>query len=237
MIQPPRELTAAIRRRAWADPMVRFWWLIGAVLLLIALVLAAMSYIEWATLARAVDSGTVVSAKILAVEGDKRVGRTVTSTSPMGMEYTYNGQKHYVEGTLAGLAKQVRVGDEVPVHIDPKDPENWTVRDTVPPLPQVMIGPILVLPVAVLCGLISLVGRSGVLRTYQNGPAAEATVATNKQTPLAPRSRAIRCSLTSGSRMMEVFVPRSAGPLNEGDRLWVILPKGRGRPVAVAWFE
>jgi hypothetical protein len=129
------------------------------------------------------------------------------------------------------------VGDDVPLHIDPKDPDNWTVRDALPPLPQAMIGPILVLPVAVLCGLIALVGRAGVLRTYQNGPAAEATVAVNRQTPLAPKSRAIRCSLTGGSRMMEVFVPRSAGPLNESDTLWVLLPKGRGRPIAVDWFE
>ena len=238
MTQPPRDITPAVRKRAWADPPVRFWWLIGGTLLVIALGLALGNYVEWAKLNRAISSGVVVNARIRGVEGDPRVGRTVTSTSAVGIDYEYNGQKFVnIVGVLSGLTQQVRVGDDIRLHIDPNDPLNWTIRDEVPPLPLAMIGPILVLPVALLCGLISLVGRSKTLKTYQHGSLVDATVSTNKQTPLAPRSRAIRCSLTTGSRMMEVFVPRPAAQLNEGDTVQVILPPGRGRPLAAAWFE
>ena len=237
MTQPPRDITPAVRKRAWADPPVRFWWLTGGTLLIIALGLAVGNYVEWAKLNRAISPGVKVKSRIIAVEGDKRVGRTVTATSPMGMIYHHGGKEWYAVGVLSGLQQQVRVGDDIEIYIDPADPENWTVRTEVPPLPQAMIGPFLVLPVALLCGLIALVGRSKTLKTYQHGALAEATVATNKQTPLAPRSRAIRCSLTTGSRMMEVFVPRPAAQLNEGDSVQVILPPGRGRPLAAAWFE
>jgi hypothetical protein len=237
MTPPPRDLTPAVRRRAWGDPLVRFWWLTAAVMLLIALVLATMSYLEWSRLARAIRPGVVVMAKLTSTEGDTRVGRSVTSTMRIGMDFTYNGKEYKdVQGVLTGLQQQVRVGDQIPLHIDPNDPLNWTVRDKLPPLALAMIGPILVLPVALICGLIAVANRSSVLKTYRDGRLADAIVAANKQTPLAPRSRAVRCSLTAGSRMMEVYVPNTAGRLNEGDPVQVLVPT-RGRPLAAAWFE
>ena len=54
---------------------------------------------------------------------------------------------------------------------------------------------------------------------------------------LAPGSRAITCSLTAGSRMMEVFVPGSLSHLKDGDAVDVLIPPGRGRPLAAEWFR
>jgi hypothetical protein len=238
MNQPPREITAAVSRRAWADPKVRLWWLIALAMLGIALVLATMSYRDWARLARTIESGVTVPAHIDGAAGDPRKDRAVAATDVVGITYEYKGARFQnVLGVLGSRNPPYRVGETITIHIDPNDPGNWTVRSTYPTLALAMIGPILVLPVAVICGLIALAGRRAVLKTYRDGQPVEAIVSTNRQTPLAPGSRAIQCSLTSGSRMMEVFVPGALSQLKENDAVAVLIPPGRGRPLAVAWFH
>lgn len=238
MDQPPREITAAVSRRAWADPKVRLWWLIALVMLVIAAVLAAMSYLEWARLARAIRSGVTVPARIDGAAGDPRVNRAVAATDEVGITYEHNGAKFQnVIGVLGSRNPPFRVGETITIHIDPNDPGNWTVRSTYPTLALAMIGPILVMPVALISMLIALAGRRAVLKTYVDGQPVDAIVSSNKQTPIAPGSRAIQCSLTSGSRMMEVFVPGTLSHLKEGDAVQVLIPPGRGRPLAVEWFR
>lgn len=237
MNAPPRDITPAVRRRAWGDPKVRLWWLIALAMLVIALVLAVMNYREWSRLARAIDSGVTVPAHIDGAAGDPRKDRAVAATDVVGISYEYNGRKFVnVLGVLGSRNPPYRVGETITIHIDPDDPGNWTVRSSYPTLALAMIGPILVLPVAVICGLIALAARRAVLKTYRDGRLADAVVSANRQTPLAPRSRAIECSLATGSRSMEVFVPGSLSHLQEGDAVTVLLPPGRGRPLAAAWF-
>src|SRR5947207_2245628 len=135
--QPSRLITPFVRRRAWSDPRVRSIWLTAAVLTLIAAYLAIVQYRDWSRLNQAISSGVVVQAKIEAVEGDGRPGRSVSPGAPVILLYDYNGRHFRKDGTLAGLPNfsgntAVVVGQVVPLHIDPADPDNWAARPDVP---------------------------------------------------------------------------------------------------------
>jgi len=235
--QPPREMTPFVRRRAWADPRVRAWWLLAVVLLILAAYLGVEQYIDWSRLNRAVTSGMTVPAIIDAVDGDGRKGKSVSAGAPVSLSYEYQGKSFHQDGTLSGLTVAARVGDSVPLHIDPADPNNWTARNDVPSFGVALVGAILVLPVAIIAGLIALGSRAGLLKTYVNGTAFDAVVTGNKQTPLAPRSRSIKCALGQGGRVIEVFVPPALASLAPGDAVQVILPSRSGKPLAASWFE
>ena len=235
--QPPREITSFVRRRAWAEPHVRAWWLLATVLLLLGAYLGLTQYLDWSRLNRAINSGVTVPATVLAVEGDGRKGKSVSAGAQVVISYEYQGKTYQQNGTLSGLINATRVGEAVPLHLDPADPNNWTARGDVPSLPVAMTGAILVLPVALIAALIAFVARSAVLKTYEHGPSAEAQVIGNKQTPLAPKSRAITCSLSQGGRTIEVVVPPALAGLAQGDAISLILPRKSGRPLAASWFE
>jgi len=232
-----RPITTFVRRRAWSDPRVRSWWVLALVLLVIAAYLAVVQYRDWSRLHRAVSSGVIVPARVDREEWDNRVGKKVSPGATVGITYKYNGVTYTQEGTLYGLNTFAIVGQDVPVHIDPKDPSNWTARNDTPSLAVAMVGALLVLPTAMLAGLLAVFARHKVLATYRHGQAVALTVASNRQTPLAPRSRAIKCALPPSGRLIEVFVPGAMASLAEGETVTVIVPPRGGRPIAAAWFE
>ena len=231
----PRDITPFVRRRAWAEPRVRAWWLLALVLLAITLTLGLQQYLAWSKLHSAIASGVTVPTTIVRTEEFGQ--RKFSSNTPMILRYEYKGKTYEPHGTLEWLDRFVTEGDIVPVHIDPNDPENWTSRNRVPSLAVAMIAAILVGPVAIVAGLVAMVARSGVLKTYRSGTLTPAIVSANKQTPLAPRSRAIVCSLTTGGRSIEVFVPPSLAKLAPGEPIDLLLPPRGGRPLSAAWFE
>ena len=100
-----------------------------------------------------------------------------------------------------------------------------------------MIAPVLVLPLAAIAGLLAWGIRARLLRTCRDGMTVEAMVTQNRQSPLAPRARSIRCSASEGGRVVEVFAPARFASLAKGDSLTILRPRGSGRPVAAAWFE
>lgn len=230
-----RDITPFVSRRAWIDPRVRAWWLLGAVLLVIAGSLAAQQFAAWSKLHSAIASGVTVQGTVVRAEifGQRRF----SSNTPMILSFTHEGKAYEVHGTLEGMDRFVSEHEVVPLHIDPADPYNWTARTEVPSLAVAMIGSILVLPVALFMLLASLIARLAVIRTYRNGKHVSAIVSANKQTPLAPRSRAVHCSLTPGGRTFEVFVPHGLAKISVGENIDVLMPPRGGRPLSIAWFE
>jgi hypothetical protein len=63
-------------------------------------------------------------------------------------------------------------------------------------------------------------------------------VSKRRQTPIAPRSYAVHCSLAdrSDKRLFVVYVPAAAGRFNKGDLLWILLARGGSRTAAAIWF-
>ncbi len=235
--QPPREITPFVRRRAWAEPRVRAWWLLAIVLAVLGVYLGVTQYVDWSRLNRAIKSGVTVPATVLSVEGDGRKGKSVSAGAPVTITYDYQGKTFLKDGTLSGMTGSARVGDAVPLHIDPADPDNWTAHTQVPSLSVALTGAILVLPVAVIAMLLAVVARKTVLNTYEHGKTVEAIVTGNKQTPLAPKSRTITAAIGQGGRAVEVVVPPALARLAEGETIHLILPRKSGRPLSAAWYE
>ena len=120
------------------------------------------------------------------------------------------------------------------------DPSRWTGATTVLPLGPGLVPGLIVLPVALVCALLGLVARARLLRLWRDGQAIEALVLEAKQTALAPRSRAVRCTPADPDdrRVLEVYVPPALARLGQGDAIHVLAPPGRTAPaVAVAWLE
>jgi hypothetical protein len=129
------------------------------------------------------------------------------------------------------------VGARVNLHYDPANPLVWTDQIAPPGWIETVFGVIFILPVALLFGLVAWWQTARIGKTWQTAPAYVAVVADRKQTPVAPLSWAVRCSLRDGNdrRLFVVHVPRGRIDLSPGSEIWVLVPK-RGKAVATGWF-
>jgi hypothetical protein len=91
------------------------------------------------------------------------------------------------------------------------------------------------IPIVLLAGYAQV--RS-LLNLWKNGVSAVAVIYDRKQSPIAPMSYALRCSLQGNRQktLFTVFVPRIAYGLEKGDLIWVITPPKKGRPIAALWI-
>ena len=237
---PPRPLTPIARRRAWGDPRVRFWWGAGLVLIAAAAFLLISRTIAWREDSRLSIEGTVVDAKILQAEESVAPGKTVAGDKPVRLSYSFNGKTYevtapYLEGRPS--EKFLIVGSTIPIRVDPKDPNNWTPRESPAPLGPELIGGAITLGIGVLVVLLGFAFRSRVLRTWRNAKASTAVVLEARHTALSPGSWAVRCSPVEegDNRVFEVFM-RPKADVTEGTAIWILLPES-GRPLAASWFE
>lgn len=237
---PPRPVTPRVRRRAWAEPHVRFWWLTALVLLATGAYLGTAGLVAWRRTVRLIESGTPVRATVVLANGEPVKGKNQPPDSVVRLDFTLDGKPWVVNGRLEGRrpGQFIQVGSTIPIRVDPSDPGRWTARETPPPLGLEMLGGLMALGLGVLLLMPALAARAGVLRTWRGGEAAEAVALSQQRSPLAPNATALRCSAVDrdDARVFTVYVPGRV-PAGADQPVWVILPTGRGRPLAVAWFE
>jgi hypothetical protein len=96
----------------------------------------------------------------------------------------------------------------------------------------------LVLPLVPVVVVVGYMQARKLLNTWQSGSAVPAVIFDRKQSPIAPMSYAVRCSLANSrnKELFTVFVPRHGYGLEKGDMIWVITPLKKGRPLAVLWM-
>jgi hypothetical protein len=237
---PPRELTPRVRRRAWTEPHVRFWWMLSLALLLIGAYVAVREWRVWSREVRLIKQGRVVDAEITSAGGLSSRWQQMPPDSLVTLEYAVDGTKYQQSGYLKGRKDFIQVRGTVPIRIDAADPSQWTARTEPPSMAQQLTGPAVVLPAFVVMGFIALIHRARLLRTWRDGTTGAAVVVEARQTALAPRSRLVRCTPADAAdkRIINVFVSHGgAAAPRPGDVLWLIFPPGgRGRPVAAAWL-
>lgn len=225
---PPRPLTKQARRRALAEPHVRFWWLAGLALVAIALYLLIYAVVIWSREAYLIRNGQVVQAYITIADGDPYPHRKAPE-SQVEMTFTVNGHEYDVVGVLEGRTEPVSAKEYVPIRVDPSDPQHWTYRTTPAPLRSQLIAPIVVAPFAIAALIVAAVLRRKVLRTWRQGEAAPYVISDRRHTAIAPRSHTIRCVAADGrdKRLVTVYVPLKKTEARPGDVLWLIHPSGK----------
>ena len=134
----------------------------------------------------------------------------------------------------------LRTGQTISIRIDPKNPKTWTNRTTPPPLIDELFAPLLLLPALVVSVLAAVALRRRVTQLWATGEARQAIVVDTKQTPLAPLSHVVRCTLADGTdkRLITVYLPhRAAGKPAKGQAIWLVThPKNPQRALAAAAF-
>jgi len=220
---PPRPLNGPIRRRAWNEPRVRFWWVSGLVLLAIAVGFAVDMGTEWSNWRWLIRNGQQVTAEVVEVGGVTR-NATMAPNAPVKLEFKLNGQTRTVAGILEGRTEFIRTHDRVSIHVDPADPSRWTALMEAPPLSRQLLATWITLPVALVLLMMAAVLRGRLLRLWRDGQAESALVLHSQHSALAPLSRMVRCTPAdeSDTRVFSVFVPQRRGVPQRGHPIWII---------------
>ena len=232
----PRPLTPRAARRAWTEPAVRLWWLMAVAVAVVILAYAADRLWARHVENRLVATGAAVTAKVVGTNLHATPGQTADAGEPASVAIEWDGRPMRLNGVLT---QSTRIGATLAIRVDPSDPTLWTDRTAATPLGHALFVGLLLLPIVPALAAVAAVRRRAVARAWQLGPAAVAVVSDRRQTPVAPLSYAVRCSLRDGGdrRLFTVYVPRGGRPPAKGDDLWLVLPIGRGRPVAATWFS
>jgi hypothetical protein len=207
---------------------VRFWWAVAAALVLGMGYLLVMETLDWSREVRLVKEGAVVQAVVYEA-GQTVKNRPVPPTGNVDLTYTYEGKQYKVTGELAERpAGTLMSASTIPLRVDPGDPRVWTNRTVPPSLWGKMLGPLLLLPAALLAVVVAVVARGRVAKLWRTGEARQAVVVETKQTPLAPLSQAVRCAIVGGDkRLITVYVPQRGGRVKKGDVIWVVAQGAR----------
>lgn len=234
--QPPRPLTAGVRRRCWTEPRVRAWWIAATVLDIIALAFAAQGWVSWRGDTRLAERGIVVNARIYAVDYITRPGASFEPSNPARLQFPWHRQPYTTHSArkLDGYDRFVVIGDPVQVHVDPDDPENWATLVEPMPLGRRLLAALLTLPAAGGTLLAAIWRRSRLARLWRDGTATVALVLNSAPTALAPHSRAVRCT-PAGEADRRVFTVYA--PIADAEELVILLrPAPSSLAAAVDWF-
>ena len=250
---PPRPMLPRVRRRAWAEPTVRFWWVLAIVLLVLAPFVGAGPFRQWQKLSK-LASEPPVKAKILRTDRETVNGRPVMAGAPVQIEIASTPPRQ-LWGTLDGWTNGPlpRIGDTIDIRVDPDDATAWAVVHKVPSMLSALATGLAIAAIAVIPLLIAFLLRSRVLKTWRLGEVREAAVVGQQQTALAPGAYAMRCvwiddeasgkgnrggKATPDRSIFRVFVPKRTQPAVDGDAtLRVLWLRGGGKRIALDWFN
>jgi hypothetical protein len=240
---PPRAVSARVRRRAWSDPIARFFLLSGIALALIAMVFSVIGINAWRSESQLIRRGVLVDAQIHTVMGIARPGYSADPSNPVTLQFPWQSQPYTTHQgrTLDKYDHLATVGDAVRVRVDPRNPENWTSLPELAPLheqTQVMDA-ILILPAALAVFVAAAWRRRGLVRLWQHGIATPSLVVSSSISALSPLGRAVRCTpVEEGDlRVFTVYLQRHGNPAEPGETIHLLVrPAPSQRAVAVEFF-
>jgi hypothetical protein len=237
---PPRAVTPHVRRQSLSDPIVRAWLIAAAILILLSIYELGSQLAGWWADESLIGKNTVVDAVVRQAAETDIKGRPKPVDSVCELDFTFNGKAYEVSGTLAGREEFIVVGQTVKLHIDPDNPTRWTAYMQTPPLGLRLVTFGVEFPVALLVLAVALWQRSRVLKIWHSGTAQRCIVVDTRQTALAPRSIAVRCTPEAqrDRRVVTVVLPPRLGKPNAGDGIWLIFPPGKFKsPLPAAAYE
>jgi hypothetical protein len=224
---PPRAISKNARRRSWAEPRVRSWWMMAAVLFLIALWFVGVRVYASSKDYWLIKHGVRVEADVIDVAGNplKKIYEPELNL-PFHMTWRMpDGKTHTVNERLKAQRQALGPGIKVPLYVDPGNPDHWTDRLEISWMEDTLIG-LLLLPTVVLLVGIAVFNRFKILQAWQNGHAIQASIVEVKQAASAPRSRVVRMVLRNyhDQRIFTTLAPTPRANYQQGDVVWVIIP-------------
>jgi hypothetical protein len=208
---------------------VRPWLAIMLLMLLAGIAMGAYGYIQASHERRIIESGTPVTATVANLGQDTRqmprdepVRVTLGYTDPVSRR-TISSERliHRKPGAV------IKLKDEIPVRIDPADPTFWTARTEPVPILQPLLVPLVILPVVLICGLATFWQRGRVMKVVKAGSIKRATVASVRQSPLAPLSKQIGVTIEGADRTVrQAYWPSGNGAIAKGDAIDILSTGG-----------
>jgi len=240
LAEPPRPITAQVRRRAWVESGVKLWWLSALALVLASLIVLGFEFSNWQHQKRLIEQSVIVDAKAYETNGMKVPGRNMAvEGGTFEVYFRHDGKDHVVTGPFEGRTGHIISGEPIQIRIDPADPTRWTARLEPPGFAMRLIGPSITLAPAIPLLLIAILKRVGVINLFRSGQQRTATVVNTVNTPLAPGSAYVRCALLDSDdrRVIQVLLPARYGRPGKGEEIELIVDeKDITRAVAAAPF-
>src|SRR5688500_12476280 len=225
---PPRAITPRVRRRAWGDSHVRFWWLSA---------LAVALVIGYFTVHRArealrdrdlIQNGVPVKTTIKTA-GEKYIAGqsemrnsfkqvTLVGQMPDGQEREFRGEVPPAPGYLV-------IGSPLEIRVARDDPSEWTAQLEPLPWSRELAMSLLFLPAIALLLIVAWLMRRRVLRVWERGVAADAVIKEVKHSAYAPRSRVLRFSLLGGDdrRIFTTLCPPGVAVPAVGEQIQLLM--------------
>ena len=247
LARTPRQLTPRAKRRSWNELPVRIWLILAIAVAFITAYFTIDKYFSGRYERWLITQGLPLSAELNRIQGTRDKSQSFKRTDRLLVELNYDvpghGKQLYVEGWLSQLPHrppppEIRVGQMIPVRVDPNRPKVWT--DRTEPVPWVAEYTIvlLLLPLLALLALVALLRRRQVVNVWRRGEAAAAVVVDHKQSATAPFSRVIRFTFADGRdrRVWSTLHPAKGAPA-PGETMWVVFPPGNpGRAVVASLY-
>jgi hypothetical protein len=238
--QRPRAITPRARRRSWNEAAVRVWAILSVLVLLCTIYFTA-TRISTALHDRwLIEQGTRVQARVDAIDESKQATRAYNRRDIASVDLKYNAPNGapvlVMHVPLTPQPGTLRVGDTIPIRIDPSDPQRWTDR-TQPKSWLVELTAVwFLLPMLALPVLAMFLRRYQMLKVWRTGEPAVAVVVDTKQSSIAPRSRVMRYALREGNdrRVFATLAPNSMGELHAGDEVMMVHAAGNPGKAVIA---
>ena len=188
---------------------------------------ACIQTAEWFADKKLVESGVPVVARVDQIEGISVVGKAFDrSTGPWTrVTFTLPGEaapKPSMPLQLEPTKGTIRVGDSLPIRVDPRDINRLTERTVPRSLARELSGVFILGPLFLFAAGLVLWRRRRVLTVYRDGEIVEATIVDVKATALAPRSKLVRYALEADARVRSLLIPADRIPAGHGQTLSVI---------------
>jgi hypothetical protein len=231
---PPRPFTPAVNRRSWTEPIVRSWLLATAALLAIGGWFLTQQFLAFRGEQRLIATGAIVTATVIEVNGDARVGGKFPPGLPCTLKFDWQGQTINAYGILSSN-EYVTNGQSTVLHVDPNDPTVWTDRRYPEPLGQRVIAGAVVIPAALIALAAALMLRRRLLAIWRDAEAALFSVIDTRHTALAPLSHTVRCVSAIGRdpTIVTVYLPNRFPRPQPGEVLWLIHRPGKPKSAIV----
>ena len=232
----PRPLTPLVRRRAWGDIHVRFWWL-SAIGVTLVIAYFSMTQVHRALRDRDIIRNGIPVQTIIKKAGERDLqGNSVlrereTEVILIGRLPGENEDRQFLGSVSAGPG-YLKVGQPLPIRVSRANPEEWTERQEVTPWWRELAISLMFLPLIAALLIGAVVVRQRILRVWRSGVPIEGTVVELRHSAWAPLSRVVRYSLVSSAdrRIFSTLAPTETAPA-KGDTIQLLAPgNGVTRP-------